>query len=175
MLAFIVYGFLFAVMPYNATYSLPSLFRENTMFVIPFSMIFNTLDIDDNYDLLKAINWINSNTTNDSTIIGTKHSGDGFLLFLNPTMHYLYVEDFVSINDSPLNKKQINDFLLSLEKKFVYLCDHKDNNKNKPFLYFVDFNKSRGAAIFPSVVYHSGDIVIYDLMQPICSFKSPPG
>ena len=175
LFAFIVYGFLFAAMPYNATYSLPSLFRENTMFVIPFSMIFNTLDIDDNYDLLKAINWINSNTTNDSTIIGTKHSRGWFSLFLNPTVRYLYVEDFVSINDSPLNKKQINDFLLSLEKEFVYLCDYENNNKNKPFLYFVDFNKSRDATIFLSVVYRSGNIVIYDLMQPVCSFKSPPG
>jgi hypothetical protein len=90
-------------------------------------------------------------------------------------VHYLYVEDFVSINDAPLDKKLTNDFLLSLEKKFVYLCDHKDNNKNKPFLYFVDFNKSHDAAIFSSIVYHSGNIVIYDLMQPFCSFKSLPG
>jgi hypothetical protein len=175
LFAFIIYGFLFAVMPYNVTYSLPSFFKENTMFIIPFSMIFNTLDINDNHDLLKAIDWINSNTTNDSTIIGTKHSRGWFSLFLNPTRHYLYVEDFVGMNDTPLNKKQTNNFLLSLEKKFAYLCDHKNNHKHNTFLYFLDFDKSYDAPLFSSIVYHSENIVIYDLKQPTCDFKSLTG
>lgn len=172
LFAFIVYGFLFAVMPYNTTYSLPSFFKENTRFIIPFSMVFNTLDVDDNHDLIKAIDWANSKTTNDSTIIGTKHSRGWFALFLKPTAHYLYLEDFVSIRDTPLNKKQINDFLLSLGKKFEYLCDNKINYKNKPLLYFVDFNKSSDTPLFSSIVYRSENIVIYDLKQPLCSFKS---
>ncbi len=172
LFAFIVYGFLFAVMPYNTTYSLPSFFKENTRFIIPFSMVFNTLDVDDNHDLIKAIDWANSNTTNDSTIIGTKHSRGWFALFLKPTAHYLYLEDFVSIRDTPLNKKQINDFLLSLGKKFEYLCYNKNNYKNKPLLYFVDFNKSSDTPLFSSIVYRSENIVIYDLKQPLCSFKS---
>jgi hypothetical protein len=172
LFAFIVYGFLFAVMPYNTTYSLPSFFKENTRFIIPFSMVFNTLDVDDNHDLIKAIDWANSNTTNDSTIIGTKHSRGWFALFLKPTTHYLYLEDFVSIRDTPLNKKQINDFLLSLGKKFEYLCDNKNNYKNKPLLYFIDFNKSYDAPLFSSIVYRSENIVIYDLKKPLCSFKS---
>jgi hypothetical protein len=175
LLVFVVYGFLFAVMPYNTTYSLPSFFKEYTRFIIPFSMVFNTLDVDDNHDLIKAIDWINSNTTDESTIIGTKHWRGWFALFLNPANHYLYLEDFASIRDTPLNKKQINDFLLSLEKKFDYLCDHKDDYKHKPLLYFIDFNKSYDSPLFSSIAYKSNNIFIYDLKQPICNFKSPTG
>jgi hypothetical protein len=162
-------------MPYKITYSLPSFFEGYTRFIIPFSMVFNTLGIDDNHDLIKAIDWVNSNTTNDSTIIGTKHSRGWFALFLNPNTHYLYLEDFVSIRDTPLNKKQINDFLLSLEKKFEYLCDHKNNYKNKPHLYFIDFNTSYDDPLFSSILYRSENIVIYDLKQHVCSFESLSG
>ena len=86
-------------------FSLPSFFQEHTGFIFPYSMNFNSMKIKDNPDLLKSIDWINSNTPNNSIIIGSKHWRGWFSLFLHQSHQYLYIEEFVNINDTLLNQK----------------------------------------------------------------------
>ncbi len=169
---FVVYGFMFSVMPSGVIFSLPSFFQENTGFIFPLSMNFNSLKIKDNSDLLKSIDWINSNTTSNSAIIGTKHWRGWFSLFLHPPHQYFYSEEFVNINDTLLNKSQIKDFTLSLEKKFSSLCDQDKNITKKTFLYFIDLNKKYDSPVFSSIVFQTHNFVIYNLSQQICNFKS---
>lgn len=165
---FVIYGFLFTIMPHGVIFSLPSFFQENTRFIFPFSMNFNSIKIKDNPDLLRSIDWINSNTPSNSTIIGTKDWRGWFSLFLNPSHQYLYTEEFVNINDTSLNKNQIKDFKISLGKKFYYLCVHNKNYKNNAFLYFIDLNKIYNASLFSNVMYHTKNFLIYNLSQQIC-------
>ena len=164
---FVVYGFLFAVMPSGVVFSLPSYFQENTGFIFPFSMSFNSLKIQDNSDLLKSIDWINSHIPSNSVIIGTKHWRGWFSLFLHPSHQYFYTEEFVDFNDTLMNKNQIKNFTLSLEKKFSYLCDRNNPFKNT-FLYFIDLNKKYNSPFFSSIVFHTSHFVIYDLSQKVC-------
>jgi hypothetical protein len=164
---FVVYGFLFAVMPSGVVFSLPSYFQENTGFIFPFSMSFNSLKIKDNSDLLKSIDWINSNIPNNSVIIGTKHWRGWFSLFLHPSHQYFYGEEFVDFNDTLMSKSQIKNFTISLEKKFSYLCDRNNPFKNT-FLYFIDLNKKYDSPFFSSIVFHTSNFVIYDLSQKVC-------
>ena len=172
LFVFVVYGFLYTVMPSGVIFSLPSFFQQNTGFIFPYSMNFNSLKIKDNSDLLKSIDWINSNTPDNSTIIGTKHWRGWFSLFLHPSRQYFYTENFVDINDTLLNKNQIKNFSISLVNKFPSLCDPYKNNKNNTFLYYIDLNKKYATPFFSSIVYHTKNFVIYNLAQQICNFRS---
>jgi len=167
LFAFVIYGFLFTVMPYGVTFSIPSFFQDNTGFIFPLSMMFNTLEIKNNHEMVKSIDWISSNTSNDSIIIGSKHWRGWFSLFLHGNQEYLYSENFVNVTNDPLNSTQINNFLLTLEKKLSNLCTH-ENYKNNTSLYFIDFNKRYDIPLFPFVVYHSKNFIIYNLTTQIC-------
>jgi hypothetical protein len=165
---FVVYGFLFTIMPPGVIFSLPSFFQEHTGFILPFSMNFNSIKIKDNPDLLKSIDWINYNTPSNSTIIGSKDWRGWFSLFLHQSHQYLYAEEFVNINDTLLNKNQIKDFTKSLEKKFSYFCDHNKNYKNNAFLYFIDLHNQYNTSLFSNIVYHTKNFLVYNLSQQIC-------
>ncbi len=165
---FIFYGILFIVIPSGNIYSLPTFFQEHTSFILPNSMNFNSLQINDNPDLLKSIDWINSNTPENSIIIGTKHWRGWFSLFLHKTHNYLYLEEFVNSDNALLNEKQVKNFSTTLKKKFAYLCnEHKINNNNK-FLYFIDLIKKYNTSLFSHVVFKSKNFIIYDLYSEIC-------
>jgi len=173
---FVVYGFLFIVMPSGVVFSFPSFFQKNTGFIFPFSMNFNSLKITDNTDLLKSIDWINSNTSNNSVIIGSKHWRGWFSLFLQPSHQYFF-EDFVDIDDTLLNQNQVRNFTSLLEKKFSYLCkdshnNYNDNYKNNILLYFIDlnngFNTTKYVYPYPPTVYTTKSFIIYNLTSQIC-------
>jgi hypothetical protein len=117
---FVVYGFLFIVMPSGVVFSFPSFFQQNTGFIFPFSMNFNSVKITDNTDLLNSIDWININTSNNSVIIGSKHWRGWFSLFLQPSHKYFF-EDNVDINHALSFKNQTQNIASLLEKKFSYL------------------------------------------------------
>jgi hypothetical protein len=67
---FVVAGLLYMVMPYNQPFPIYAIFREYTDFFIPATMQFNSIDIEDNNDLLISIEWINNYTESDSKIYG---------------------------------------------------------------------------------------------------------
>lgn len=179
LLVFVVNGFLFATVPYGFVFSLPSLFQENTGFVFPLSMLFNSLDIKDNPGMVKSIEWINSNTTKDSTIVGTKHWRGWFSLFLDPPRKYIFTESFVNSDDMVVSssKNERLNFLISLEKNLTsYLCPQhlSGNNVNpnsplgdtEPSVYFIDYeDKVYGGdnSSLSEMVYKSKKFVIYDL------------
>ncbi|HXT82817.1 MAG TPA: hypothetical protein VN704_00465 [Verrucomicrobiae bacterium] len=165
---FVIYGILFIVVPSGNIYSLPSFFQEHTGFILPNSMNFNSLQIKDNQDLLKSIEWINSNTPENSIIIGTKHWRGWFSLFLHKTHNYTYFEEFVNSDNTILNEKQIKNFSISLNKKFANLCNGHKFNNNKKSLYFIDLIKRYDTSLFSHVVFKSKNFIIYNLDSEIC-------
>ncbi len=90
----------------------PLYFQENTGFVFPLSMLFNSFDIKDNPGMVKSIEWINSNTTKDSTIVGTKHWRGWFSLFLDPPRKYIFTESFVNSDDMVVYPAKMNALIL---------------------------------------------------------------
>ncbi len=165
---FVVYGFLFTIMPPGVIFSLPSFFQEHTGFIFPFSMNFNSIKIKDNPDLLKSIDWINSNTPSNSIIVGSKDWRGWFSLFLHQSHQYLYAEEFVNINDTLLNKNQIKDFTNLWKKNFLISVIDNKNYKNNTFLYFIDLNKQYNTSLFSNIVFHTKNFIIYNLSQQIC-------
>ncbi|MDP8905908.1 MAG: hypothetical protein M3M88_00100, partial [Thermoproteota archaeon] len=181
LLVFVVYGSLFTVMPYGVTYSLPSFFHENTEFVFPLSMLFNTLDIKDNPEMIKLIDWINSNTAHDSTVIGTHHWKGWFSLFLDPPRKYLYAEDFDNPGDNSYNGKARLNYSDILEKNLaLYLCTNIDNGADShshssprhinTSHYFIDYNNDVYAdnPFFQHIDYNS-KFSVYNLTSYACS------
>ena len=172
---FVVYGFLYIIMPSGViVFSLPSFFQKNTGFIFPYSMNFNSLKIIDNTDLLKSIDWINSNTSNNSIIIGSKHWRGWFSLFLQPSHKYFF-EDFADFNDTLLNQTQSKEFTSLLEKKFFYLCKEGNDNvnyKNNTLFYFIDlnngFNTTKYIYPYPPAVYTTKSFIIYNITSQIC-------
>jgi hypothetical protein len=179
LLAFVVYGSLFAIIPYGVTYSLPSFFHENTGFVFPLSMLFNTLDVKDNPEMIKLIDWINSDTANDSTVVGTKHWKGWFSLFLDPPRKYLYAEDFNNPGGIPYNGKARLNYSDTLEKNLaLYLCPNIDNGTNShsssgyinTSLYFIDYSNNFYAdnPFFQHMDYSSKKFIAYNLTSYAC-------
>ena len=179
LLVFVVYGSLFAVMPYGVTYSLPSFFHENTGFVFPLSMLFNTLDVKDNHQMIKLIDWINSNTANGSTLIGTKHLKGWFSLFLDHPRKYLYAEDFNNPGGISYNGKARLNHSDTLEKNLaLYLCPNIDNGTNpnsspryiNTSIYFIDYGNNFYAdnPFFQHMIYNSKKFIVYNLSSYAC-------
>ena len=179
LIVFVAYGSLFAIMPYGVTYSLPSLFHENTEFVFPLSMLFNTLDVKDNPEMIKLIDWINSNTSNESAVIGTKHWRGWFSLFLDPPRKYLYAEDFDNPGNNSYNGEGRLNYSDNLEKNLaLYLCPHTNVGVHLPYsprpsnasLYFVDYGNNVYAdnPFFQSVDYNSKKFSVYNLTSYTC-------
>ena len=73
-------------------------FKPKPVLTFPLSMSFNSLEISKNQDLVKSIEWINSNTENNSEIIGTLHWRGWFHLFLEKPRQYIYSET-ISLTD----------------------------------------------------------------------------
>jgi hypothetical protein len=168
---FVIYGFMFVIMPSGIVFSLPSFFQQNIGFIFPYSMNFNSIKITDSADLLKSIDWLNTSTQNNSIIIGSKHWRGWFYLFLQPSHQYYFTEDFIDLNDTNLDNKKIASFYSSLDKKFSYLCNNTNKKMNLP-LYFIDlkshYNSSLSANLLSPVDYKTTSFVIYDLNSRFC-------
>ena len=183
LLAFVIYGFLFAVMPYGVTFSIPSVFQENTKFIFPLSMLFNSIDIKDNHEMIEFIEWINSNTLDNSTIIGTKHWRGWFSLFLDPPRKYIFAENFVNYEVISANEKGNLNHSNALEKNLtMYLCNNLDTNTNSnstlrsanTSLYFVDYGnnniyRNKNNSLLSVMDYKSKKFVIYSLTNYACN------
>jgi hypothetical protein len=178
--AFVIYGFLFAVVPYGVTFSIPSVFQDNTKFIFPLSMLFNSIDIKDNGDMIKLIEWLNSNTLDTSTIIGTKHWRGWFSLFLDPPRKYIYAENFNPEVISSNEKGNLN-YSNALEKYLaVYLCNKLDNTKSNSAststnasLYFVDYDnkvyQNNNKFLLSAMEYKAKKFIVYNLTNYMCN------
>ncbi|MDQ4073321.1 MAG: hypothetical protein M3162_03345 [Thermoproteota archaeon] len=178
--SFVIYGLMFLALPYEESFTIPSLFKSQTENLFPLSMSFNTMDTNKNRDLINSIDWINTNTSLQSVIVGTKHWKGWFSLFLDHPRKYLYVEDLVPReNNGSLGKQE---FSLSsiLKNNFTHLCYSNGDkrpydplsNRGSSSIYFImpgdPATLSIPSHLF-SIAYKSDSYVIYDLTKQICS------
>jgi hypothetical protein len=69
----IILGLLYETMPYQFGSVLENVLGQSVEPFGPATMQFNSISIEDNYELLKTISWINENTPKNATLIGEKH------------------------------------------------------------------------------------------------------
>lgn len=121
--AFAVLGVSFAVIPHHsatALYGIVGLHAEN---LPPLTMQFNSIDVEDNDELLSAIAWINKNTEQDSVIVGQNHWRGFMELYLENERTYHFSED-----------PQTTAEALSKRGQQVYLIEF---NSTSPTLFVV--------------------------------------
>ena len=104
--AFAVLGVSYAVVPYHSASALYGIVGLHSKDLPPLTMQFNSIDVDDNDDLLSAIAWINKNTEQDALIVG---EGDlqGFMeLYLEGNRTYHFSEDPQTLAETLMNHGQ---------------------------------------------------------------------
>ena len=118
--SFITYGILFIVLPYGIVFTIPSIFQTQTGLTIPLSMSFNSLEISKNQDLVKSIDWINTNTKNNSEIIGTLHWRGWFHLFLEKPRQYIFSETVSLPSNYSTMEKNVTALYDTLKSKIDF-------------------------------------------------------
>jgi hypothetical protein len=91
--AFAVLGMGYAVIPHDGAsilYGIVGVHAENLPLV---TMQFNSIDLEDNDDLLSTIAWINKNTEQDALIVGESHWRGFMELYLKDKRIYHFSED----------------------------------------------------------------------------------
>jgi hypothetical protein len=91
--AFAVIGFAYALMPYDSPFILYGAVRNYIAYFAPVTMQFNSLDIQDNDNLLLAIARINENTEHNAIIVGEPHWRGFMELFLKDDRTYHFSND----------------------------------------------------------------------------------
>jgi len=92
--AFVVLGVSYAVVPYHsasALYEILGLHHSENL--PPLTMQFNSIDVEDNDDLLSAIAWINKNTEQNALIVGESHLRGFMEVYLENNRTYYFSED----------------------------------------------------------------------------------
>ena len=120
--SFITYGILFIVLPYGIVFTIPSIFQTQTGLTIPLSMSFNSLEISKNQDLVNSIDWINTNTKNNSEIIGTLHWRGWFHLFLEKPRQYIFYETVSLPSNYSTMEKNVTALYDILKSKIDFRC-----------------------------------------------------
>ncbi|MDQ3848605.1 MAG: hypothetical protein M3261_06585 [Thermoproteota archaeon] len=104
--AFAVLGVSYAVIPYHsasAFYEIVGLHSEN---LPPLTMQFNSIDVDDNDDLLSAIAWINKNTEQNALIVGGNHFRGFMEIYLEDNRTYHFSDDPQTFAETLTNRGQ---------------------------------------------------------------------
>lgn len=90
---FAVIGLAYALMPYDSPFILYGAVRNYITYFAPVTMQFNSLDIQDNDNLLLAIAQINENTEHDAIIVGEPHWRGFMELYLKDNRIYHFSND----------------------------------------------------------------------------------
>jgi hypothetical protein len=104
--AFAILGVSYAVIPHHsasALYEIMGLHSEN---LPPLTMQFNSIDVEDNDELLSAIAWINKNTAQDAFIVGESHLRGFMELYLEDNRTYYFSEDPQTFAETLVNRGQ---------------------------------------------------------------------
>jgi hypothetical protein len=117
--AFAMIGVAYSVMPHDSPFILFGAVRENIEKFGPVTMQFNSLDIEDNKNLLSAIAWLNENTERNATVVGEKHWRGFMELYLEDGRRYLSSDDPSTLAAA-----------LEQQYKHVYLISVKGNLNN---------------------------------------------
>ena len=175
--SFVTYGILFIILPYGYVFTIPSVFQNQTGLTFPLSMSFNSIEISKNQDLVKSIEWINSNTKNNSAVIGTMHWRGWFHLFLEKPRQYIFSETISFQTDNSTIEKNIAGLYNLLKSKIDFQCANKVGtftNTSSAFgnernIYFIDLKSGYyGTQDYHPIVYDSEYFNIYEFTHSIC-------
>jgi hypothetical protein len=91
--AFAVVGLAYALMPYDTPFILYGAVRNYITSFAPVSMQFNSLDVQDNNNLILAITKINENTEHNAIVVGEPHWRGFMELYLKDGRIYHFSND----------------------------------------------------------------------------------
>ena len=91
--AFAVLGVSYAVIPHDSASAVYGIVGVHAKNLPPVTMQFNSIDVEDNDELLSAIAWINENTEQDAVIVGESHLRGFMELYLEDNRTYHFSED----------------------------------------------------------------------------------
>jgi hypothetical protein len=90
---FAVIGLSYALMPYDSPFILYGIVQNYIRYFAPATMQFNSVDIQDNDNLLSAISYININTERNAFIVGEPHWRGFMELYLKDDRTYHFSDD----------------------------------------------------------------------------------
>jgi hypothetical protein len=140
-------------------------------------MSFNSLEISKNQDLVKSIEWINSNTNNNSQVIGTMHWRGWFNLFLEKPRQYIFSETISLRTDNFTKEKNIVGLYNLLKSKIDSQCANKvetfTNSSsalgNEENIFLIDLKSGYyDTPDYHPIVYDSEYFNIYEITHSIC-------
>jgi len=112
--AFASLGIAYAVMPYDDPFIIYGMARSSIEDFSPVTMQFNSLDIQDNDNLLSTIQWINQYTEHNAIIVGEKHLRGFMELYLKDERTYRFSENPQALAES-LDKRGEHVFLIRFD------------------------------------------------------------
>jgi hypothetical protein len=158
-------------------FTLPSIFQTQTGFTIPLSMSFNSLEISKNQDLVKSIDWINTNTKNNSEVIGTVHWRGWFHLLLEKPRQYTFTETISLSSDYSIIGKNITTLSTLFKNKVDFQCIREvgahtnisSASGNERNIYLIDLKPGNYSInnYYP-IVHNSKYFSIYEITESIC-------
>ena len=104
--AFAVLGLSYAVIPHHSASALYGIIGVHAENLPPVTMQFNSIDVEDNDDLLSTIAWINKNTEQDALIVGENHWRGFMELYLEDNRTYHFSEDPQTFAETLMNRGQ---------------------------------------------------------------------
>jgi hypothetical protein len=125
--AFAVLGVSFAVIPHQSATALYGIIGLHSEHLPPLTMQFNSIDVEDNDELLSAIAWINKNTEQDALIVGQNHWRGFMELYLENERTYHFSEDPQTTAEA-LSKRGQQVYLIEFSSTSPTLFVVKDIN-----------------------------------------------
>ena len=125
--AFAVLGLSYAVIPHHSASALYGIIGVHAENLPPVTMQFNSIDVEDNDDLLSTIAWINKNTEQDALIVGENHWLGFMELYLEDKRTYHFSEDPQAFAETLINRGQ-QVYLIEFNTKSSTLFVVKDIN-----------------------------------------------
>jgi hypothetical protein len=114
LVAYAVIGLAYALMPYDSPFILYGAVQNYITNFAPVTMQFNSLDIQDNDNLLLAIAEINENTEHNAIIVGEPHWRGFMELYLKDDRIYHYSNDPLALARS-LEQQGYDVYLIEVE------------------------------------------------------------
>jgi hypothetical protein len=114
--AFAVLGVSYAVIPHHSASAIYGIVGVHAKNLPPVTMQFNSIDVEDNDELLSTIAWINENTEQDAVIVGESHLRGFMELYLEDYRMYHFSEDPPTFAET-LSKSGHQVYLIELNGK----------------------------------------------------------
>jgi hypothetical protein len=114
--AFAVLGVSYAVIPHDSASAIYGIVGVHAKNLPPVTMQFNSIDVEDNDELLSTIAWINENTEQDAVIVGESHLRGFMELYLEDNRMYHFSEDPPTFAET-LSKSGHQVYLIELNGK----------------------------------------------------------